>query len=346
MSEVPGLPTAALERVASLLQHRDMLPDGEPLSARLISGGRSNITYRLDSSEGSWVLRRPPLGHVLSTAHDMTREYRVLSALAGDDVLVPVPRPLLYCDDADVLGSSFYVMEYVDGNVLRTSQEALALPPADQARLAVELIDVLGALHRIDPASVNLQDFGRPEGFTARQVARWTRQLNESRSRDIPGIVRLAETLRRTVPAQRYSSIIHGDHRLDNCLTRDGRIAAVLDWEMSTLGDPLADLGLFAVYYGGFTDLENPVVHSIAGLGAYPSLSDILERYGQRTGHDLSDLDWYVAFAWFKFAAILEGIHYRSTLGATVGEGFEGVADLVAPSVDRGLDRLAQAGIR
>lgn len=342
---VPGLPDEALAQVEDMLRNRGLLAGGDRLAARLISGGRSNITYRLDADQGSWVLRRPPLGHVLSTAHDMTREHRVLDALARESIPVPVPRPVLLCEDTEVIGAPFYVMEYVGGEILRTSRDALGIPAQQQASLAQELIDVMGALHQVDPASVGLQDFGRSDGFTARQVARWTRQLSDSRSREIPGIDRLAEALGRTVPPQYYSAIIHGDHRLDNCLTRNGAIVAVLDWEMSTLGDPLADLGLFAVYYSGFADLDNPVVQSVAGLGSYPPLPDLLDRYAQQTGHDLSDLEWYLAFAWFKFAAILEGIHYRSTLGAILGEGFDGVAELVEPSVERGLERLARAGV-
>jgi aminoglycoside phosphotransferase (APT) family kinase protein len=345
MTDMPGLPQAALDRVGNLLRARGLLADGDPLSARLISGGRSNITYRLDAARDSWVLRRPPLGHVLSTAHDMSREYRVLDALALKNIPVPVPEPVLLCEDAEFIGSPFYVMKHVSGEVLRTSQDALGIPAKEQASLARDLIDVMAALHRVDPAPVGLQDFGRPEGFTERQVSRWTRQLDASRSRAIPGIDRLAEALGRTVPTQRYSAVIHGDYRLDNCLTRGGAVVAVLDWEMSTLGDPLTDLALFAVYYAGLADLDSPVLQSLAGLGSYPPVADLLDRYAERTAYDLSDLEWYQAFAWFKLAAILEGIYYRSTLGAIVGEGFDGVAELVQPSVERGLERLARAGV-
>lgn len=349
MNDVRGLLGVHLRSVARLLQERGVLSSGQALVARLMSGGRSNLTYRLDAGDadgdGPWVLRRPPLGGVLSTAHDMSREYRVLDALSGGDASIPVPRPVLICNDAEVIGAPFYVMEYVSGDVLRTSHEALSVPAHDQTSVSADLIDVMAELHTVNPESVGLQDFGRPEGFTGRQVVRWTRQLEASRSREVADIQRLAEALGRTVPPQRYSAIIHGDHKLDNCVTRHGAVAAVLDWEMSTLGDPLADLALFCVYYAGFTDLQNPILLSLAGLGSYLPLADLLERYVDHTGYDLTNLEWYLAFAWFKLAAILEGIHYRSTLGATEGDGFEGVADLVEPAVQRGMDKLARLGI-
>ena len=344
MTHVPGLDEMAHVRLETLMREHDLLNADESLFVSLISGGRSNITYGVESATKSWVLRRPPLGHVLSTAHDMEREYRVLTGLSRAGGTVPVPKAVFVCGNAEVLGAPFYLMEQVSGDVLRTAKEALSLSPAHQESVANNLIDVLAALHSVNPDSVGLGDFGRPEGFMQRQVARWTRQLNDSRSRDLDGIEQLAEGLRDTVPAQRYSSIVHGDYRLDNCIVRGGAIATVLDWEMSTLGDPLSDLGLFDVYYSGLAGIDNPVVQAIDGLGAYPSIDHLVDRYACRTGYDMSHLDWYVSFAWFKFAVILEGIHFRSTLGATVGDGFDGVSELVQPSIDRG--RAALAGQR
>ncbi|AKE01122.1 acyl-CoA dehydrogenase (plasmid) [Rhodococcus erythropolis] len=341
MEHALGLDDLAHGRLEASMRDNGLMTPQEHLTVSLISGGRSNITYSLDTSTNHWVLRRPPLGHVLSTAHDMEREYRVLSGLGRAGSVVPVPVTAFVCRDDQVIGAPFYVMERVQGDVLRTDAQALELPTEQQASVADDLIDVLAALHTVDPDSVGLGDFGRPAGFMHRQVARWTRQLEASRSRDLHGIDSLAEHLRDSVPEQRYSSIVHGDYRLDNCLVRDGAIAAVLDWEMSTLGDPLSDLGLFEVYYSGLAGIGNPVVQSIDGLGSFPPIGRLLERYASRTGHDVTQLDWYTAFAWFKFAVILEGIHYRSTLGATVGDGFEGVAELVQPSIDRGLAALA-----
>lgn len=331
----------ALDRLGGLLRQRGALGANEPISSRLISGGRSNLTYEVSSDRDTWVLRRPPLGHVLSTAHDMGREYRVLTALGNPSVNVPVPETVLMCDDMDIIGAPFYVMKRIEGVVLRTADQALALNDSDQIHLSERLIDVLDDLHAIDPVSIGLGDFGKPVGFMPRQVKRWSRQLADSRSQPIHGIEELAADLESSMPIQVDSTIVHGDFRLDNCLVRNGDIEAVLDWEMSTLGDPLSDLGLFAVYYAGLADIPNPIVQSPGGLGSYPSLDVLLDRYALRSGRDLSELDWYIAFAWFKFAVILEGIHYRSTLGATVGEGFDGVSELVQPSVDRGRAALA-----
>lgn len=340
-SEAAGLDAPSLDRVHRLLREHGVLSASETLVPSLVSGGRSNLTYRLQSERSDLVLRRPPLGHLLSTAHDMSREFRVTAALHDANTGVPVPRPLLLWEDPTVIGSPFYVMKYVEGRVLRTATDALELPAQSQTDAADHLIQVLARLHGAEIDTLGLENFGRPERFMARQVSRWTRQLESSRSREIPGIEDLAEALGASIPAQSYATLIHGDYRLDNCIVDDSRIVAVLDWEMATLGDPLADLGLFAVYYAGLVDIENTVVHSLAGLGAFPPLTHLLERYSTMTGHDLAALDWYIAFAWFKFAVILEGIHYRTTLGASLGTGFAGVADLVQPSVDRGLAALA-----
>lgn len=340
MEHDPKLDAAALERLTASMREHGAMGSTESLSVSLISGGRSNITYSLETSRGQWVLRRPPLGHVLSTAHDMEREYRVLRGLGRAGGAVPVPVTTFFCADDTVLGAPFYVMEHVRGDVLRTDIEALSLPTVQQEQVAHDLIDVLASLHTVDAESVGLGDFGRPTGFMTRQVSRWTRQLEASRSRELGSIDVLAERLRNSVPQQRYSSIVHGDYRLDNCLIRDGAVAAVLDWEMSTLGDPLSDLGLFEVYYSGLAGIDNPVVQAIDGLGSFPPIHRLIDRYAARTGHDVTDLSWYTAFAWFKFAVILEGIHFRSTIGATVGDGFDGVAELVQPSIDRGLSAL------
>lgn len=344
MTGAAALDEAALSHVEALMRERGVLPTGEGVSLQHISGGRSNLTFKLQSPSGAWVLRRPPLGHVLTTAHDMAREYRVLTSLSAAGAPVPVPAPVLLCNDLDVIGAPFYIMRYVEGTVLRTAAQALGIGVKQQASVAAQLVDVLGTLHLVDPAAVGLERFGRPTGFMDRQVSRWTTQLGASRSRDLPGVDRLAEGLSRTVPQHLRSGIIHGDYRLDNCVVQDGSIVAVLDWEMAALGDTLADLGLFAVYYAGLADIENTVVQSIGGVGGYPPLDDLLERYARRTGADLTFLDWYIAFGWFKLAVVLEGIHYRTRLGATVGAGFEGIADLVQPSIERGLATLARAG--
>jgi aminoglycoside phosphotransferase (APT) family kinase protein len=334
----PGLD---LDRLAGFLaQHRPDLVAG-PLRGELIEGGRSNLTYLVTDGEQEWVLRRPPLGHVLATAHDVAREHRVISALAGTPV--PVPATLLLCTDADAIGAPFYLMSKVEGKVYRTAEETAALSGAARETIARRLINTLADLHAVDPATVGLSDFGRPEGFLARQVRRWSGQLAASRSRDLAGIDALATKLAERVPGSGPPAIVHGDYRLDNVLVRDPdnpRISAVLDWEMSTLGDPLTDLGLLLVYWDRLTAHDNPVVEGVGARHGFPDGDTLVSWYAERTGADLSALDWYVAMAAFKLAVILEGIHYRFTLGKTVGDGFDRIGTLVPPLVEIGLDAL------
>ncbi|WP_169947765.1 phosphotransferase family protein [Microbispora sp. H11081] len=311
----PDPPGLDLVRLAGHLQ-RAGLTRG-PLTAELIVGGKSNLTYVVGDGESTYVVRRPPLGHVLATAHDMGREYRVMSAL--QDTGVPVPRTHHLCLDADVVGAPFYVMEYVEGGQ----------PPLTPA-LAHRLVDVLAALHSIAPESVGLGDFGRPEGFLERQVARWKRQLDASRGREVPGIDDLYERLARDVPVSGAPAIVHGDFKLGNTLIAGGEVRAVLDWEMSTLGDPLTDLALFLLY-GEFATLDR------GAAGETPPSSELAAHYGEASGRDLSRLGWYVGLACFKLAVIAEGIHFRYTKGLTVGEGFADIGDQVAPIVARGL---------
>lgn len=337
---MPGLDLGRLQ--AHLDSEKPGLVQG-PLTGELVQGGRSNLTYVIGDGTGQWVVRRPPLGHVLATAHDMAREYRVLTALA--ETPVPVPRTHLLCQDEDVLGAPFYLMEFVPGTVYRTPEQTDRLGPAQRTELAHRLIDVLASLHALAPDTVGLADFGRPEGFLQRQVRRWSKQLAASRSRDIAGIAELADGLAEHVPVSARASIVHGDYRLDNVIVgADHRIDAVLDWEMATLGDPLTDLGVFAVYWDGFSDIEaNPIVRAAGPKYGFPSTTELFDRYAARSGADLSTLDWYVAYAFFKIAVILEGIHYRFAHGQTVGEGFERVGDAVAPLAAKGLRALKEA---
>ncbi|MER7011837.1 phosphotransferase family protein [Saccharopolyspora sp. NPDC000359] len=335
------LPGLDLDRLrAHLDAERPGLLAG-PLTGELVQGGRSNLTYLVGDGQQQWVVRRPPLGHVLATAHDMGREFRVLSALAGTDV--PVPGTHLLCQDDSVLGAPFYVMEYVPGTVYRSPKLTEQLAPQQRAELSWQLVDVLADLHAIDPDPVGLGDFGRPAGFLERQVRRWSKQLAASRSRDLDGVEELATRLADHVPTTPRAGIVHGDYRLDNVIVGDDqRIRAVLDWEMATLGDPLTDLGLLAVYWEGFSGVEhNPIAKGIGPEHGFPSAHQLLQRYAERSGTDLSELDWYVAFGFFKIAVILEGIHYRFIHGQTVGEGFDHVGALVAPLVAQGLTTLA-----
>jgi aminoglycoside phosphotransferase (APT) family kinase protein len=316
------------------------VPGVGPLRATLLSGGRSNLTYTLTDGAGRWVLRRPPLGHVLATAHDMRREYRVMRALAPTPV--PVPRTVLEHPEPDVLGAPFYVMELVEGVILRTVADLDGLGADDARHLGHAFVDGLAALHLVDPAPIGLADFGRPDGYLTRQVARWTAQLASSRSREIPGFDALATRVGEAVPGSQRTSIVHGDYRLDNVLVAAddlGRVLAILDWEMSTLGDPLADLALFRLFWEGWGSTDNPIFATPAEHG-FPPAAELTRRYADRTGLDLADDAWYTAFACFKFAVICEGIHYRHVQGLTVGEGFDRIGTLVPPMVRRGLAAL------
>ncbi|NGO70110.1 phosphotransferase family protein [Streptomyces boncukensis] len=330
----PGLD---VERLAAYLaRERPGLLRG-PLTAEVIEGGRSNLTYRVSDGASRWVVRRPPLGHVLATAHDMAREHRVISALRGTDV--PVPDTVLLCEDADVVGAPFYVMEHVAGTPYRTAGELAAIGPERTRRVVLALTDTLVALHAVSPQRVGLADFGRPEGFLERQLRRWGRQLEASRSRDLAGVDELRTALAGALPASPAPAVVHGDYRLDNVLAdADDRITAVLDWEMSTLGDPLTDLGLLAMY--GEVDLPDSPVSTTSLAPGHPSADELVERYAARSGRDVSRIPWYVAFAYFKLAVILEGIHYRFTQGRTVGEGFDRIGELVPAFVEGGLTTL------
>ncbi|GGP53767.1 phosphotransferase family protein [Saccharothrix coeruleofusca] len=331
-TELPGLD---LDRLAAHL-------GTGPLTGELIPGGRSNLTYRVTDGRHRWVLRRPPLGHVLATAHDMSREYRVISALAG--TAVPVPGVELLCEDPEVLGAPFYLMREMPGQALRHRDQCPWLTPDKAAALSDRLVDVLVDLHAVDPAQVGLGDFGRPDGFLRRQVARWGKQLEASRSRELPGIDELRDRLAGSVPSPRRAAIVHGDYRLDNVLvTADPLgISAVLDWEMATLGDPLADLGLLCVYWSGLGGAEDdPITGTVPSLPGFADTERLVQRYALRSGADVTGLGWYTAFGYFKLAVIIEGIHYRFTSGKTVGAGFDTIGAMTLPLVRRGLAQTA-----
>jgi aminoglycoside phosphotransferase (APT) family kinase protein len=314
----------------------------------LLSGGKSNLTYRVRCEAGELILRRPPLGHILPTAHDMAREYRVLTALQGTDV--PVPRTFLLAGPEDGLGVQFYVMERVVGHICRDAMPAgYAEAPSERSAVGNELIDILAALHAIDPEQVGLGDFGRPSGFMERQLRRWSEQWERSKSVELPALEQLRDDLAATLPPAARTAIVHGDYRLDNTVlhpTRPGEIVAVLDWEMSTLGDPLADLGATLAYWSDADDDEVLVdARMFAPLTATPGFAtraQVVERYAQRTGFDLATIGWYQAFAFFKLAVISQGIAARAAGGAMLGSGFGGAQEHVARLVKAGryhLDR-------
>jgi aminoglycoside phosphotransferase (APT) family kinase protein len=328
----------------------DLTGLGELRSVQLISGGRSNLTYRLDLDGGAIVLRRPPLGHVLPTAHDMNREYRVLSALSG--TAVPVPEPLAICSDTEVIGAPFYLMKNVDGVVLRTRQDGEQLTAEQGAELSELLAQMLAAIHGVDIEAVGLADFGRPQGYLSRQLARWQRQWELSNSREMPGYTELVARLAAGMPDQATveGTLVHGDFRLDNTLvqlTTPARIAAVVDWEMSTLGDPLADLGLTLMYWADGSAEQFPDINvgaSVTALPGFYSRDQFGARYAELTGRDISSIGYYIAFGYFKLAVVLEGIHARYLLNQTVGEGFEREGPAVPLLIARAHQMLDTAG--
>ena len=313
----------------------------------LIAGGKSNLTYRVDAPPGSVVLRRPPLGHVLPTAHDMGREYRVMAALDG--TAVPVPRMLHQCTDPEVLGQPFYVMELVEGHICRSDlPPGYADRPEERRRVGEGLVDVLADLHTVDPASVGLAEFGRPDGYLVRQVSRWGKQWDATRIEGHEALDALAVQLAASVPATPRTGIVHGDYRLDNTMlspTEVGKVAAVLDWEMSTLGDPMADLGILLVYWSEAADSDarqdSSVVPAATSLPGFPTRAEVAELYARRTGADLSALPWCEAFGFFKLAVVCAGIVARVQGGAMVGEGFDGIEDRIRPLVELGRATLA-----
>jgi aminoglycoside phosphotransferase (APT) family kinase protein len=337
VADLPGLDLAALTRW--LDDERPGLRQGA-LTGEVIAGGKSNLTYRVGDGTTTWALRRPPLAHVLPTAHDMVREYRVLSALAETDV--PVAAAVVLCTDVDVIGAPFYLMEFVDGIVL-DRPDAIGRVSAEDARQVCEqLIDTLVALHDVAPAAVNLSDFGRPEGFLERQVRRWHGQWQASETEPRTSLSAVVDQLSATLPAQSEPAIVHGDYRLTNVMFRPDLtgIAAVVDWEMATLGDPLTDLGLLVVYQT-LSSNNDFVMPKMSPDDGFLTAQQMVQRYAAGSPRDLAHLDWYVAFGYFKLAVVAEGIHHRYLQGKTVGAGFDHFGAAVPALLDAALATMA-----
>lgn len=311
-----------------------------PLTFDLIAGGRSNLTYRVEDAGGRLcVLRRPPVSHVLATAHDMGREFRVISALCP--LGLPVARPLALCEDETVTGAPFYVMEFVDGVILRDRDGAeRAYDEATRHAIGGHLTETLAALHAVDPDAAGLGGLARHDGYVERQLRRWRAQFEQTR---VPGedrpnrVLEVADRLAADVPSAQRVSVVHGDYRLDNTvLDGSGRVRAVLDWEICTLGDPLADLGTLLCYWA------EPGDPSAALLGVAPTTApgfmtraEVAAAYGRHSGLDLSRVAYYQSFAYWRLACILQGVFARYRAGATAGdrgsvEGFPAHVALLA----------------
>jgi len=313
------------------------------LQARLIAGGRSNLTFEVTSGAGALVLRRPPNGALLPSAHDMVREARAQRAL--EQTAVPVPRIVLVDGTGDILGVPCYVMEKVEGHVIRDGlPEGYAATAADRTAIADVLVDTLVLLHGVEAAVVGLDDFGRPAGFLARQVRRWSEQWERSADHEVLEVTRLGTLLRQRLPASQRSAVVHGDFRLDNCImdvARPGRVAAVLDWEMSALGDPMTDLGMLLFYWREPGDPEVSLVPAVTAETGFPGRRHLAERYADATGTPLAEIDYYLAFAHFKFAVIVQGIAARVAAGAMAGQEFGDLAPIIVDCARCGLDILS-----
>ena len=351
MTDAPTTDTDApkgvdVPRVTEWLQAR--VPALEaPLSFDLIAGGRSNLTYRVTDADGrAWVLRRPPLGQVLATAHDMGREHRIISALAPTDV--PVAPAVGLCTDESVNGAPFYVMDFVDGLVARDAASARTLDVEARRRASAQTAEVLARIHAVDPDAVGLGDLGRREGYVERQLKRWYGQWQKSQTRELPAIDDVHAALAARVPEQGPATIVHGDYRLDNCLIGpDGTIAAVLDWELCTLGDPLADVGLLLVYWTEVGDAHPALLDAATTVDGFASRAELIELYAAASGRDVSDVEYFVALGYWKLACILEGVYARFK-GGVMGEssGFEGFAtqvEILAEAARATVDNLPPA---
>ncbi len=294
-----------------------------PLGAYRVRGGHSNETFFVWRGTDHWVLRRPPLGDYLPTAHDVAREWRVISALAPTPV--PVPQPIHYCADTAVIGAPFYLMAQIDGSVIRTVP-AWATTPADCHAIGLALVDALADLHAVDWRAVGLSDFGKPEGYLERQVRRWATQLEGARNRDIPDLDAVTHWLATHIPVSPPATIVHGDYRLDNVMYATGlpvRLVGMLDWEMSTLGDPLADLGYLLAFWREADDpppaLPSQQEWRLTEAPGFPTRAELADQYAARTGRAIAPpaLAFYHALALWKMAILLEGSYKRHLAGVT-----------------------------
>jgi aminoglycoside phosphotransferase (APT) family kinase protein len=314
-----------------------------PLDFELLAGGHSNLTYRVTDQDGNaYVLRRPPLGHVLQSAHDMGREHKIVQALQGS--AVPVASTVGLCDDTSVNDAPFYVMNFVAGPVLHDHDAAAAQSEENRAALGLHVVDVLAALHQIDPDTVGLGDLGRKEAYLQRQMKRWITQWEATKTHEVPAMDESTRLLAERMPEQIGSAIVHGDYRLGNMITNDGKVSAVLDWELCTLGDPLADVGYLLNSWVSPGEREEDLTPTSAG--GFCSRETLAERYAAKTGRDLSDINYYRAFSHWRLAAINQGVYKRYLVGA-MGEGHDVDLDAQKQGVttlsDAALELLSQA---
>ena len=326
---------------------RDHLPEVHgPITAEKFAGGQSNPTFLISDGDQRWVLRRKPPGELLASAHAVDREFRVMSALAGTDV--PVARTYLLCEDESVVGSMFYLMEYLDGRVFWDPKLAEISDNEERAAMYDEMNRVLAALHSVDPNAVGLEDFGRPGNYFARQVGRWTKQYRASETEHNPAMEQLIEWLPANMPEDDGQvSLVHGDYRLDNLMFHptEPRIIGILDWELSTLGHPLADLS-YQIMAWQLPDEEG--IRGLMGIDrtalGLPSDEEYVARYCERVGRDgIDNWNFYLVFCFFRLAAILQGIKKRAEIGTASSAEAASRAALVDPLAQLGLQYMAKA---
>jgi aminoglycoside phosphotransferase (APT) family kinase protein len=323
---------------------RDHFPGEQgSLVVKQFPSGHSNLTYFVSLGEQEMVLRRPPFGSKVKSAHDMGREYRVLSKIHA---VYPAPKALLYCDNPSILGAPFYLMERIHGIVLRRElPQGLHIAPETVRRLSESFIDNLAALHGLDYAAIGLQDLGKPEGYLERQVRGWIERYYGSKTHDLPEVERIAAWIKDNMPPQAGAALIHNDYKYDNMILDAGnitRIKGVLDWEMCTLGDPLADLGTAIAYWVEAGDpAELQTIHwGPTALPGSLSRSQLVQRYAAKTGRDVSRIIFYYVFSLFKTAVITQQIYYRYHHGLTKDVRFAGLLD-----VTRRLLRTAELAV-
>jgi aminoglycoside phosphotransferase (APT) family kinase protein len=342
MTPAAVAPRLDADKVTAWLQAQLPEPVRPPLRFAPIGHGRSNLTFRVDAADGrSWVLRRPPLGPLLASAHDMRREHRVLDRLAAAGA--PVPAPLALCTDHGVTGADFYVMEHVEGAVVHTRAAAERLDPAARHAAGLSLMATLARLHAFDVDAIGLGDLGSRESYAERQLRRWGRQWELSKTTENPRLERVADRLAAAVPPQDEVALVHGDFRLDNVVVDDaGAIRAVLDWELCTLGDPLADLGLLVAYTPSGEDDVLPVDEGVMLLPGFPSIDELVEEYARASGRALDALPFWVALGYWKIAVILQGV-YKRWLQDPLNGGRD--AGQLEPVVER-LSHRAEAAVK
>jgi aminoglycoside phosphotransferase (APT) family kinase protein len=334
-----GVRPLDLPAIATFLTDRGVDVTGD-LSAELIVGGRSNLTYVISDGPHRWVVRRPPVGATIPSAHDVSREYRVTRALEATGV--PVARTIALCEDSAVIGSPFTVVEHVDGATFRTQDELAELDDEQVLACVDGLVAALAQLHRVDHRAVGLETFGRADGYGARQLRRWAGQWDLTALGPVPEADALRDRLRARVPAQGRTTIVHGDYRIDNTLIdrqRPGVVRAIVDWELSTIGDPVADLAMMCAY-------RHPGLNLVLGTQAawtsdrLPSPESIAQRYEEINDVRLDHWDFYLALAYYKLAVIAQGIHHRYRAGVTMGEGFDTAGESVAAFLAAGLEHV------